>query len=141
MSPYNYVSPYTYFTYHTSVFFLLTGLAYRNGGFAIEIPLYFLTWTSTLHHAKFYEMYPGKRLILYADRLLSNGIAAVSLKYALQCPWNHLTIPWLIMYYTCLLYTGLLYYLYLIHIHGALKAHATIHISSCLGLLCLRRIL
>lgn len=141
MSPYSYALPPKYYTYYTSLLFMLTGLAYRNGGYFLEIPLYFLAWTSAVHHAKFFEMYPGKRMVLFADRSLAHSIAIVSLKYSLQCTWNFVTMPWLCMYYACLLYTVLIYYMYLIVVHTDLHTHATIHVSSCLGLWCLRRIL
>lgn len=128
-----------YYTYYSSFLFLLTSFYYRN--LPLETPLALLSFTSTLHHSKFFEEYPGKRIIIFIDRALCHYIVALSVLYALlsdiKKPYGYF---YLFMYYLCLLYTSLTYYLYLFHITD-LNVHLTIHVSSCLGMYFLRQVI
>lgn len=127
-----------YYTYYTSFLFMLTGFLYRN--MSLEYPLLLLSWTSTLHHSKMFEEYTGKRIVRFIDRALCHYIVGLSILYSIygnfHQPYGRF---YLFMYYLCLIYTSFVYYLYLLHTRD-MHTHATIHISSCLGLYYLRKL-
>lgn len=120
------------YTYYTSFLFIFTSFAAPTVN--LEKSLALLSCTSILHHAKFFEQYPGKDTIIFIDRSLAHYITIMSFIWSLNISWrighNYL---YLTGYYICLSYVILIYYTYLKY-NTNFTVHGTMHISSFLGL-------
>lgn len=120
------------YTYYTSFLFLLTSFVAPNPLMTNLLAL--LSCTSILHHSKFFEQYPGKTLVIITDRTLAHTITALSFIQSLKLSIKyHNNSIYLFGYYMCLVYTILIYYVYLKHTID-LNVHATMHMASALGL-------
>lgn len=94
--------------------------------------------TSILHHAKKHEDYPGRLAIAVVDRALCHGIAAMTVLQAKDTPWTPNTSPWLGIYWACLTYIVMVFYvLGLSHGPNGANWHATVHAVSAYGIYCL----
>lgn len=120
------------YTYYTSFLFILTSFVAPTTHMARSLAL--LSCTSILHHGKFFQQYPGKRTIIFIDRLLAHYITIVSFIWSLNVCWRMgYNYMYLLGYYFCLIYVVLTYYTYLKY-QLDLTVHGTMHIASCIGL-------
>jgi hypothetical protein len=119
-------------TYYSSFLFVFTSFAISDEWFAKSLAL--LSCTSILHHSKFFEEYPGKRALIFADRSLAHIITLLSFIRSCYIPLNtRHNMFCLYTYYVCLAYVILIYYTYLKYTVD-LTVHSTMHMASCVGI-------
>lgn len=126
------------YTYYTSFLFLLT--SFRTAGSWLQTWLAIQACVSILHHAKYYDDYPGKKMVQYIDRVVGHYIGIRSLIEALSVSWTKYTYPNLIIYYTCLMYMTIVYHCRLRTVDDW-PLHKTFHFAGAIGILSLYRIL
>jgi hypothetical protein len=104
----------------------------------IAYPYVLVYGTSILHHAKYFEEYPGKHVLITIDRVLVHVMCA-SMFYVALTLKNIRIVPYSIFW------CGIswMYYLYYIgkqcHLPGTqwIKWHTTLHAASTIGMICL----
>lgn len=126
------------YTYYTSFLFLLA--AFRMAGSWLQTWMSIQACVSILHHAKYYDNYPGKRAVQYVDRFVAHYICIRSFKEALSVPWTQNTYPNLMVFYGCFIYIAVLYHMRL-RIIDDWPLHKTVHFAGLIGIMSLYRLL
>jgi hypothetical protein len=121
-------------THYSSFSFLAAGLYSKKSWMNNWLPI--LASFSILNHSKYHESYKGKRVIQWIDRIIAHKIATRTFFEA----WlmRNKSSPWLYSYYGCLLYTIMVYY-GILRRKPRLNWHASMHLVSSIGCLCLYR--
>jgi hypothetical protein len=127
-----------YHTYYTSMLFLVA--SWRTAGCWLQTWLSLLAVISTLHHAKFFDSYRGKRVVQMLDRGIAHFIAVRCLFVAASVPFNIWTFRYLLTFYGSFVYCSLLYHTILRNFEGIHTLHSSIHIFGIIGILSLHRV-
>lgn len=123
------------YTYYTS--YLLTiviACARFTKHTKIELLNLALLGTSILHHAKYYEQFPGKMIVKTLDRILAHAVGLATMYVAVTHP-NPQPIL-MIVYWSCLTWIIMLY-----HVSGKSHLpgyawepwHASVHVAGAMG--------
>lgn len=119
------------YTYYSSFAFVLVSLF--TPGSWMQPYLSVLSATSILHHAKFYQNYPGRWIVKLIDRAMAHIVALRALHDATQLVITDTNRMKLYVAYFCLAYVVATY-------HGRLRyvddwpLHKSMHVVASIGL-------
>lgn len=119
------------YTYYSSFAFLAVSLL--TAGSWMQPYLSVLSATSILHHAKFYQNYPGRRIVQWVDRGLAHLVGFRAM-YDLSTTAITNANQWMIYTtYVCFFYVAMVYHGRLRHIDDW-PLHKSIHVIGAFGL-------
>lgn len=125
-------------THYSSFSFLVAGLYTKKSWMNNWLPI--LACISILNHSKYDQLYRGKKVVQWIDRIIAHKIAVRSLFNACNA-WSHRKSNkshLLYLYYGCLVYTIMVYY-GIVRRAPRWNWHASIHLVSSIGCMCLHR--
>lgn len=127
--------------YYTAFVFGIVSM-YTPGSW-IQTATSFLMATSVLYHGKKHENYPGRFIVSFMDRTIAHSMCIRSAWEALQMIYTVRTIPYLLAYWSCLLYIFMIYYVARLSNCGGTREdwwHGSIHVVSSFGIYMLYRV-
>lgn len=119
------------YTYYSSFAFLAVSL--MTAGSWMQPYLSVLSATSILHHAKFYQNYPGRSIVQTLDRGMAHLVGFRALYDASHIAITEANRWYIYMCYCCFLYVAVIYHGRLRHVDDW-PLHKSIHVVASFGL-------